>query len=35
VINAEQFCVEFCNFVHCHIFVKYVTFAVNELNIKI
>jgi hypothetical protein len=35
VIDAEQLCVEFCNFVKCHIFVKYLTFAVNEWNIKI
>jgi hypothetical protein len=34
VINAEQLCVEFCNFVQCHIFVNYLTFAVNELNKK-
>jgi hypothetical protein len=34
VINAEQLCVEFCNFVQCHIFVNYLTFAVNEWNIK-
>jgi hypothetical protein len=34
VINAEQICIEFCNFVQCHIFVNYLTFAVNELNIK-
>jgi hypothetical protein len=33
-INAEQLCVEFCNFVQCHIFVNYLTFAVNELDIK-
>jgi hypothetical protein len=32
VINAEQLCVEFCNFVQCHIFLNYLTFAVNELN---
>jgi hypothetical protein len=32
-INAERLCVEFCNFVQCHIFVNYLTFAVNELNI--
>jgi hypothetical protein len=30
VTNAEQLCVEFCNFVQCHIFVNYLTFAVNE-----
>jgi hypothetical protein len=35
VINAEQPCVEFCNFVQCHILVNYLTFAVNEWNIKI
>jgi hypothetical protein len=35
VINAEQLYVEFCNFVQCHIFVNYLTFAVNEWNIKI
>jgi hypothetical protein len=29
VINAEQLCVELCNFVQCHIFVNYLTFAVN------
>jgi hypothetical protein len=29
-INAEPLCVEFCNFVQCHIFVNYLTFAVNE-----
>jgi hypothetical protein len=23
--NAEPLCVEFCNFMHCHIFVKYLT----------
>jgi hypothetical protein len=34
-INAEQLCVEFCNFVQCHIFVNYLTFAVNEWNIKL
>jgi hypothetical protein len=34
-INAEPLCVEFCNFVQCHIFVKYLTFAENEWNIKI
>jgi hypothetical protein len=33
-INAEPLCVEFCNFVQCHIFVNYLTFATNELNIK-
>jgi hypothetical protein len=33
-INAEQLFVELCNFVQCHIFVNYLTFAVNELNIK-
>jgi hypothetical protein len=35
VINAEQLCVEICNFLQCNIFVNYLTFAVNELNIKI
>jgi hypothetical protein len=35
VINSEQLRVEFCNFVQCLIFVNYLTFAVNELNIKI
>jgi hypothetical protein len=35
VINAEQQGVEFYNFVQCHIFVNYLTFAVNEWNIKI
>jgi hypothetical protein len=34
VINAEQLCVELCNFVQCHIFVNYLTFAVNESNTK-
>jgi hypothetical protein len=34
-INAEPLCVEFCNFVQCHIAVNYLTFAVNEWNIKI
>jgi hypothetical protein len=29
-VMAEQLCVEFCNFVKCHIFVNYLTFAVNE-----
>jgi hypothetical protein len=29
-INAEPVCAEFCNFVQCHIFVNYLTFAVNE-----
>jgi hypothetical protein len=29
-INAEPFCVEFCNFVQCHIFVNYLTSAINE-----
>jgi hypothetical protein len=33
-INAEPLYVEFCNFLQCHIFVNYLTFAVNELNIK-
>jgi hypothetical protein len=23
--NAEPLCVEFCNFVQCHIFVNYIT----------
>jgi hypothetical protein len=23
--NAEQLCVELCNFVQCHIFIKYLT----------
>jgi hypothetical protein len=32
VINAEQLRVEFCNFVQCHIFVNYLNFVVNELN---
>jgi hypothetical protein len=32
-INAEVLCVEFCNFVQCHISVNYLTFAVNEWNI--
>jgi hypothetical protein len=35
VINAEQLCAEFCNFVQCHIFVNYLSFTVNEWNIKI
>jgi hypothetical protein len=35
VINAEPLCVEFCNFVQYHIFVNYLTFAINEWNIKI
>jgi hypothetical protein len=34
-LNAEQLCVEFCNFVQYHIFVNYLTFAINEWNIKI
>jgi hypothetical protein len=34
-INAGPHCVEFCNFVKCHNFVNYLTFAINELNIKI
>jgi hypothetical protein len=34
-INAEHLCVEFCNFVQCHIFVNYLTSAINEWNIKI
>jgi hypothetical protein len=29
-INAEPLCVGFCNFVKCHNFVNYLTFAVNE-----
>jgi hypothetical protein len=29
VMKAEQLCVEFCNFVQCHIFVNYLSFAVN------
>jgi hypothetical protein len=33
-INAEPLCVEFCNFVQSYVFVNYLTFAVNELNIK-
>jgi hypothetical protein len=33
VINPEKLCVGFCNFVECHIFVNYLTFVVNELNI--
>jgi hypothetical protein len=28
-INAEPLFVEFCNFVKCHNFVNYLTFAVN------
>jgi hypothetical protein len=35
VINAEPFCVEFCNFVQCHIFLNYLTPAINEWNLKI
>jgi hypothetical protein len=35
LINAEQLCAEFCNFVQCHIFVNYLTSAVNEWNINI
>jgi hypothetical protein len=35
VINAEELCVEFCNFVQYHIFVNYLIFAVQEWNIKI
>jgi hypothetical protein len=35
VINAEPLCVEFCNFVQCHIFVNYISFAVNKWNINI
>jgi hypothetical protein len=34
-INAEPLCVEFYNFVQCHIFVDYLTSAINEWNIKI
>jgi hypothetical protein len=34
-INAEPLYVEFCNFVQCHIFVNYLTSAINEWNIKI
>jgi hypothetical protein len=34
MINAEPLYVEFSNFVQCHIFVNYLTFAVNEWNIK-
>jgi hypothetical protein len=34
-INAEPLCVELCNFVHWHIFVNYLTSAINEWNIKI
>jgi hypothetical protein len=34
VINAEPLCVEFCNFVQYHTFVNYLTFAVNEWDIK-
>jgi hypothetical protein len=30
LINAEQLCVELCNFVQCHIFVNCLTFAGNE-----
>jgi hypothetical protein len=33
MINAEQLCVEFCNFVQCHIFVNYLTFAIIELRL--
>jgi hypothetical protein len=33
-INAEPLHVEFCNFVQCHMFVNYLTFAVNEWDIK-
>jgi hypothetical protein len=33
-INAEPLCVELCNFVQCHIFVNYLTFAINEWNKK-
>jgi hypothetical protein len=35
VINAKQLCVEFCNFVQCHMFVNNSTSAINEWNIKI
>jgi hypothetical protein len=34
VIKAEPLCVEFCNFVQCHIFVNYLPLAVNEWNMK-
>jgi hypothetical protein len=29
-INTEPLCVELCNFVQCHIFVNYLTSAINE-----
>jgi hypothetical protein len=35
VINAEALCVEFCNFVKCHIFINYLAFTINELNVKL
>jgi hypothetical protein len=34
-INAKPLCVEFCNYVQCHIFVNHLTSAINEWNIKI
>jgi hypothetical protein len=34
-ITAEQLSVEFCYLVHCQVFVNWLTFAVNEWNIKI
>jgi hypothetical protein len=34
-INAEPLCAEFFNFVQCHVFVYYLTFAVNELLITV
>jgi hypothetical protein len=34
-INAEPLCIEFCNFVQCHIFVNYLTSAINGWNIII
>jgi hypothetical protein len=34
-INAETLCVVFCNFVQCYIIVNFLTFPVNEWNIKI
>jgi hypothetical protein len=34
-IHAEPLRAEFCDFVQCYIFVNYLTFAVNEWNIKI
>jgi hypothetical protein len=33
-IKDEPLCVEFCNFVQCHIFVNYLTSTINEWNIK-